>query len=92
MKILKTFTYIDPALRFVKSASRWAANGFATADEKVFRAREQICFSCKNWDKQAFGGSGKCKLCGCSKLKLKFATEHCPMGKWDRIIFPKSEK
>ena len=82
MKILRSATFIDPAMRFAKSAARWAYEGFPTPGPEAYRMREKECAKCPHWDPAAFGAYGKCKICGCSKLKLKFKTASCPMGKW----------
>jgi len=50
------------------------------ASEAVQAKRWSLCKApCKRWD-----GANKCGKCGCSDLALKisWATEFCPLGKW----------
>ena len=82
-KVIKKYTFVKSAESLLNSGVRWAKNGFPVANETLVSERQTVCQSCQNWDSNAFAGSGKCKICGCStKLKLKLKTEKCPLGKW----------
>lgn len=47
------------------------------SDEERDR-RQAICDVCPEWDAQ----QRRCTKCGCGGIKLAFATESCPIGKW----------
>jgi hypothetical protein len=65
------------------AAARWARHGFPVASPEALAARLQICRGCEFWDARGFGGSGRCRKCGCStQAKLRMATAKCPVGKW----------
>ena len=68
---------------FWGSVARWAASGFPVSTAGEFQRRLDACIACDKWDKEGFGGSGRCSVCGCStQAKLRIATEECPIGKW----------
>lgn len=63
------------------SVATWAANGFPISPD--FENRLAICQACPSFDSSGFGGTGSCKLCGCStQAKLRLATSTCPDGRW----------
>lgn len=68
--------------RFTGATFRWAKAGFSIADETEVARRKASCTSCRYWNPTARLGMGKCLKCGCTSLKLKLATEKCPIGKW----------
>lgn len=68
--------------KLAKSLVKWGAEGFPTADKKLLEHRQRICEKCEHWNPIAFAGLGKCRMCGCTSLKLKLSTEKCPKGKW----------
>lgn len=70
------------AKNLASSAANWAANGFEMSDDKTLEVRKAACDSCVYWEDSARLGMGKCQKCGCTSLKLKLATEKCPIGKW----------
>lgn len=76
------------AKNFGTSMVKWAKSGFKTVDEQsIYDARLEICKSCPEWDSNALGGTGRCKICGCStKAKLRLATESCPKNLWGPVI------
>lgn len=86
----KVFLYEDHNLltaaavaRFGNAAHRFARAGFATTPPEALASRETTCRACPEWDAQALGGTGRCKICKCSTwAKLRMATEKCPLGKW----------
>lgn len=65
------------------SVASWAKGGFQVADEATLASRMEICRACPEWDSTGFGGTGRCRKCGCSTAaKLRMATSKCPDGKW----------
>lgn len=82
MRLIKTVEFVDPALKLSKAVMQWTTAGFPLADAETLKQREEICAMCEDWDAEARGGLGKCKVCGCTKLKRNMATEKCPKGKW----------
>lgn len=81
-KVVFRKTFIESAASVAGAAARWAGGGFRAADAEVFAERERVCRECDFWNPSAFFGTGACKICGCSKLKLKMPAEKCPTGKW----------
>lgn len=76
-------TLADMAGSAAKAAYNWVKSGFSTVDEQTLLTRIETCMGCDLWDAAGFGGSGRCKKCGCStQAKLRMATEKCPIGKW----------
>lgn len=74
------------AKSLLKAGINWAKKGFPVVNEAQLNERLSMCASCEHWDKQAFKGTGRCKLCGCStQAKLRLATEKCPIDKWGPI-------
>ena len=76
---------LPPAREQIANAGRSAARaigaaatgGQVAASSNVIKRRREICQTCDNWT------GGRCKLCGCfTSLKIKLATEACPIGKW----------
>jgi hypothetical protein len=71
------------AAGLAENAARWARHGFPVASEETLAARLAACHACEFWDARGFGGSGRCRKCGCStQAKLRMATAKCPVGKW----------
>lgn len=63
-----------------------AAEKTVEATEEEREERLSVCRTCEFWNQAAFGGGGRCSKCGCStQLKLKRASESCPIGKWGPI-------
>jgi hypothetical protein len=71
-----------PIENFAKSMKRWAKAGFKTVDESEYAKRLKICRSCEFWNEMANYSLGRCEKCKCTKMKLKLATESCPISKW----------
>lgn len=67
--------------------AKWIAAGIPIATPEVRAIRYEICLRCEYWSNRARFGMGKCRHpgCGCTRLKLKFATERCPAGKWEAV-------
>lgn len=65
------------------AATDFAKSGFKTADPQLADQRQSICKTCQHWDQNGFGGSGKCKKCGCSTwAKLRMLSSKCPDARW----------
>ena len=67
------------------AARRFVNGGFALTPESEYAHRKEICSSCEYWDSTVRMGMGKCLKCGCTSIKLRFATEKCPLHKWGTI-------
>ena len=80
---------IDKAISLGGAVTNWATkDGFAKVSEQQFQERKSICVTCPHWDGTAFGNTGKCKLCGCSVMKLYVPHAKCPDNppKWNPIV------
>lgn len=76
-------TPLDMAKSLLNDAAKWAKKGFKIASGDVVALRYEKCRNCEYWSPKSFGGSGKCKVCGCStKAKLILETATCPKNKW----------
>lgn len=88
MDISKEPTLIDKAKSLGTAAVNWATkDGFKRVTDEQFQERHKICLACEHWDSSAFNGMGKCKLCGCSSMKLYMPHSRCPHNppKWSSI-------
>jgi len=65
-------------VRFATSAARHLWEGMPRATEEEQARRLKICRQCVHHD-PARG----CLVCGCTGLKLEWAGEKCPQGKWE---------
>lgn len=69
---------------FTRAAIRHAADGLRRTTESEYMDRISVCRTC---DK--FSGTDQkpgCSKCGCSlRVKLRWRTEACPLGKWGRL-------
>lgn len=65
-----------------KAFARWAAAGFKTRAPEETERILAICQSCPEYGGETGFLKVICKRCGCSKQKIAFSTEHCPLGKW----------
>lgn len=75
-------TFTELAENFSKATAAWTASGFKIVGEQEYQSRGAICEQCPKWDGAARFGLGKCRLCGCTKMKLWLATSKCPLEKW----------
>lgn len=73
------------AANFLSSMKDFAMSGFKTVTDEQYKTRRAICEGCQFFDRDGFGGTGRCKKCGCSSLKLNIAASRCPFGLWDSI-------
>lgn len=76
--------------------ARWAASGFATVPQNIYRARIATCQNCEHLstppNKKIYRLVGPpqeknvCGLCGCNvRRKAALPTEHCPDGRWEAM-------
>ena len=75
-------TAAELAANFSTAIARWSAAGFPVVSRETYDARAAVCGPCAFWDAAARLGLGKCKKCGCARMKRWIATEKCPLGKW----------
>lgn len=55
----------------------WVGKGMPITQPEELTKRQDTCNTCEH-----FTGS-KCKLCGCfAEIKMRMASEKCPVGKW----------
>jgi hypothetical protein len=66
------------AVNFTEAIAGWAKAGFKTVAREIYEHRLSICSACEFWQADAILGTGKCRKCGCSKVKLWLATSKCP--------------
>jgi hypothetical protein len=75
------------ALSFFKSAAVFVAAGMPRASVEEIEQRLGICNACPSFDKDGYGGMGKCNVCGCNmEVKSVMATEACPEGRWHAVV------
>lgn len=79
-------TISSMAKSFFESATKFVASGFPRTPIEALQVRLDTCGACEHWDSSGFGGTGQCKMCGCStQVKLRMATTECPIGRWKAI-------
>jgi predicted Zn-ribbon and HTH transcriptional regulator len=79
----------DMAKSLGSSVAKFIKSGMRKVSPEQFEERLQVCKTCDLWDSSGFGGTGRCKKCGCSTwAKLRMATERCPIGKWEAVQPP----
>lgn len=72
---------------------KWASAKFARATQQEIDERLATCRACDWWDPKAYGGTGKCRKCGCSTwAKIRLKTSSCPIGLWNRIEVEDTKK
>lgn len=75
------------ALSFFKSAAVFVAAGMPRASVEEIEQRLGICNACPSFDRDGYGGSGQCRVCGCNmEVKTVMATEACPEGRWHACV------
>jgi len=73
----------------IRGTIKWIQKKSPITSKEELNKRLQACKSCDLWDSSGFGGTGRCKKCGCSTwAKLRMATERCPIGKWEAVQPP----
>ena len=73
-----TPTLAELAENFAGAMSGWAQAGFKVVERAEYERRHTACLSCEFWQPDARLGLGKCKKCGCSRVKLWLFTSRCP--------------
>lgn len=79
---------VNKAKSLGTAAVNWATkDGFHKVSEQQYMERKNICLACPHWDSTAYNNSGKCKLCGCSVMKLYMPHSKCPDNppRWNSI-------
>jgi hypothetical protein len=70
---------VDKARSLGTAVTDWVTQDkFSKVTDEQFQARKTICLSCPNWDNAGYNNTGKCKLCGCSVMKLYIPSAKCP--------------
>ena len=70
---------VDKARSLGTAVTDWVTQyKFSKVTDEQFQARKTICLSCPNWDNTGYNNTGKCKLCGCSVMKLYIPSAKCP--------------
>jgi hypothetical protein len=77
-------TVAEMATNFAGAMKGWINSGFAVVEREIYEGRHAICLGCEYWDAAARGGLGKCRKCGCSRVKLWLESSKCPLNppKW----------
>ncbi|MBQ6534614.1 MAG: hypothetical protein IJI37_05535 [Opitutales bacterium] len=70
------------AAALLQAAGRIARDGGRLAPEDEQSKRRAICAACPHWNAEGNLRLGECEICGCTKYKLAFRSEKCPIGKW----------
>ena len=80
------------AQNFTGAMARFIAAGVPVLTAEEYAAREAACRACINprdglptWEESAYFGLGKCRACGCSRLKRWMRTERCRLGRWPEL-------
>jgi hypothetical protein len=71
-------TTAELSTNFTKAMLGWAKAGFPTVKRKTYEQRHAICNTCEHWSPDGLLGTGRCRKCGCSGVKLWLATSTCP--------------
>lgn len=69
---------IQMAKTVFSSTARWVAAGRPKVSPATLAFRREKCGGCGYWNPAGWMGLGRCTLCGCSGIKLEWATERCP--------------
>lgn len=77
------------AAQFAVHMAQWVVAGAHVCEYEEFRRRYLICGGevdtprCAHFSQFPAFGLTKCSKCGCScGVKLRLASEHCPIGRW----------
>jgi hypothetical protein len=74
---------LEKVKSLLQDSAKWVKAGCPLASNEVIADRYSKCAACEYFCKEAYEGSGKCLLCGCStKAKIILETSQCPEGKW----------
>ncbi len=62
---------------------KWSAAGCPKRSREEVQRIAALCETCVyGGDRHPVFRYKRCKKCGCSRIKLGWATERCPVGKW----------
>jgi len=84
----------DMLVDFAQATARFVAAGCPIVTPDQFRAVLDTCETCRDpdgrprWDPQGNLGLGRCSACGCTSMKLHWATVACPLGRWRNPLAP----
>ena len=84
----KSTTLFDQMKSLGDAVKNWTTkDGFRVVSPEILELRKKACLDCENWDKDAFAGVGKCKVCGCTAAKLYIPSSFCPLSspKWKAV-------
>ena len=79
----KPVSLLIRGVNFAAAVARWVTSGVPRRSKKEVAKRLAICESCPHFSE------ARCSLCGCNCTdngllnKLLWATEKCPIGKWE---------
>jgi hypothetical protein len=62
----------------LSATARWLKAGRPNRSPEQLAEVKAICKTCPFWNPEAWLGKGRCMKCGCSGIKLEWATESCP--------------
>ena len=86
---------LEAARNFIKAMKQWHSQGRPIVPDEVFEERKAVCLVCEHWRGWHSGEIGYCSRCKCGSgklsLKLKMATEHCPLYKWTTFTVANTE-
>lgn len=88
MEEIKRPTLFDQIKTLGEAVKNWTVkDSFKVVSPETLEFRKNTCNACEHWDKEAFGGIGKCKACGCSAAKLYIPSSYCPLPdpKWKAV-------
>lgn len=61
-----------------QAAAKWLLAGAPIVDDSIHLTRAVECSLCPHFDAHA----QRCLECGCYAIKLRLATERCPLARW----------
>ena len=71
---------IERILSFNESLNKYINSGQSEVTDQVFFRRMKVCNGCEFYKKTL----SRCDKCGCFlHIKARWATEKCPLNKWD---------
>ncbi len=71
-------TLLELAKNFTGAMKAWEKTGFKVVKQAEYEHRHAVCQACQYWLPDARLGLGKCKKCGCSRVKLWLISSRCP--------------
>lgn len=71
--------------QFAAALMRQAASGFKVVSPEVAMQRRQICEACEHFSGAYSLMKTSCGKCRCTRLKLSWPSEKCPLNKWSAV-------